>query len=241
MEEDIEILEEFLETAKIHTSIIPDINFEPFYKEQVQAIENLLKRYKDLKRANSDLQGEQEQLYDKLDKLEEENKELIQEKNNNSKMIALAQNAILSYEKGYDDGKNSRTSAVQIIVENQQYYIFKKQIERYEKHINKLEEENKKIKNSNDTLKSFVSSIFNDTFEKDFIPISVIQNKLDELNGRIDYLNTELNKCYIEREKLGTETDIDNNETAIFCMEQEKEYRYEQKQVLNEILKEGRK
>ena len=110
----------------------------------------------------------------------------------------------------------------------------------FKEEYKKLEEENKRIKNSNDTLKSFVSSIFNDTFEKDFIPTSVIQNKIEELNRRIDYLNTELNKCYIEREKLGTETDIDNNETAIFCMEQEREYRYEQKQVLEEILEEGR-
>lgn len=130
-------------------------------------------------------------------KLEEENKELIQEKINNSKMIALAQNAILSYEKGYDDGKNSRTSAVQIIVENQQYYIFKKQIERYEKHINKLEEENKKIKNSNDTLKSFVSSIFKDTFEKDFIPTSVIQKKIEEVNNSNGY--SPVNKIFIEK------------------------------------------
>lgn len=73
------------------------------------------------------------------------------------------------------------------------------------------------------------------------IPISVIQNKIDELNRRIDYLNTELSKCYIEREKLGTETDIDNNETAIFCMEQEREYRYEQIQVLQELLEERNK
>ena len=51
--------------------------------------------------------------------------------------------------------------------------------------LDKLEEENKKIKNSNDTLKSFVSSIFNDTFEKDFIPTSVIQNKLSEIDEKI--------------------------------------------------------
>lgn len=124
-------------------------------------------------------------------KLEEENKELIQEKINNSKMIALAQNAILSYEKGYNDGKNLRQSAVQIIVENQQYYMFNKQIERYEKHINKLEEENKKIKNSNDTLKGFVSSIFNDTFEKDFIPTSVIQDKIKELENKKDIIDNQ--------------------------------------------------
>lgn len=70
------------------------------------------------------------------------------------------------------------------------------------------------------------------------IPISVIQNKIDELNRRIDYLNTELNKCYIEREKLGTETDIDNNETYIFYMEEEKNFREKQEKVLQELLRE---
>ena len=92
----------------------------------------ILKQYKDLKRTNSDLQGEQEQLYDKLDK---------------------------------------------------------------------LEEENKKIKNSNDTLKSFVSSIFNDTFEKDFIPTSVIQNKLSEIDEKIKNYKSlqELNELQAQK------------------------------------------
>ena len=65
---------------------------------------------------------------------------------------------------------------------------------------------------------------------------SDITKKIEELDKRIDYLNTELNKCYIEREKLGTETDIDNNETAIYYMEREEEYRNKQKEILQELL-----
>ena len=95
-----------------------------------------------------------------------------------------------------------------------------------------FKEEYKKLEEENKRLKAFEDF----KLKNNYIPTSVIQKKIEELNGRIDYLNTELNKCYIEREKLGTETDIDNNETAIFCMEQEREYRYEQKQVLEEIL-----
>lgn len=72
------------------------------------------------------------------------------------------------------------------------------------------------------------------------IPVSLVKEKIEELNKRIDYLKIELNKCYIEREKLGTETDIDNNETAIFYMEEEKDYIYKQKDILKELL-EGRK
>ena len=65
---------------------------------------------------------------------------------------------------------------------------------------------------------------------------SKVKEKLEELDKRIDFLNTELTKCYIEREKLGTETDIDNNETYIFYMEEEKKFREKQKEILQEHL-----
>lgn len=75
-----------------------------------------------------------------------ENEELLQEKINNQKIIALAQNNMLNYQAGFEDGKNRRTSAVQSIIENQQYYIFQKQIEKYERHIAKLQRENEELK-----------------------------------------------------------------------------------------------
>lgn len=70
------------------------------------------------------------------------------------------------------------------------------------------------------------------------IPKSKVKEKIEELDKRIDFLNTELTKCYIEREKLGTETDIDNNETYIFYMEEEKNFREKQEEVLQELLRE---
>lgn len=119
------------------------------------------------------------------------------------------------------------------------------------KEIIELKKENKASKETINTLTNKLEKVVEDLKEtiaclhesskEMFIPISVIQNKIDEINRRIDYLNTELSKCYIEREKLGTETDIDNNETAIFCMEQEREYRYEQKRALQELLNERNK
>ena len=53
---------------------------------------------------------------------------------------------MLNYQAGFEDGKNGRTSAVQSIIENQQYYIFQKQIEKYERHIEKQQKENEKLK-----------------------------------------------------------------------------------------------
>lgn len=70
-----------------------------------------------------------------------ENEELKQDRNNNYQMIALAQNEALGYMQGYEDGKKLKRSAVANIVENQQYYIIKKQIEKYETYIEQLREE----------------------------------------------------------------------------------------------------
>ena len=87
-----------------------------------------------------------------------ENEELKQEKINNHKMIALAQNEALGYMQGYEDGKNSRTSAIASIVENQQYYIIRKQIEKYKENIKKLQTENEILKEENEQLSTEVNS-----------------------------------------------------------------------------------
>ena len=76
-----------------------------------------------------------------------ENEELKQDRNNNYQMIALAQNEVLGYMKGYEDGKKLKRSAVACVVENQQYYIIKKKIEHYKEYIEKLQKENEKLKN----------------------------------------------------------------------------------------------
>ena len=76
-----------------------------------------------------------------IEKLQKENEELKQDRNNNYQMIALAQNEMLGYMQGYEDGKKLKRSAVANIVENQQYYIIKKQIEKYETYIEQLRKE----------------------------------------------------------------------------------------------------
>lgn len=73
--------------------------------------------------------------------LRKENEELKQDRNNNYQMIVLAQNEALGYMQGYEDGKKLKRSAVANIVENQQYYIIKKQIEKYETYIEQLRKE----------------------------------------------------------------------------------------------------
>lgn len=89
---------------------------------------------------------ENEHYKEHIEKLQKENEELKIDINNNYQMIALAQNEILGYMKGYEDGKKSNRSAVACVVENQQYYIIKKEIEWYKKCIEKLQNDNKYYK-----------------------------------------------------------------------------------------------
>lgn len=120
-------------------------------------------------------------------KLQRENEELLQEKINNQKIIALAQNNMLNYQAGFEDGKNRRTSAVQSIIENQQYYIFQKQIEKYERHIEKLQKENEELKRLMAHKNGYTKLLEEDLFENCsnyVIPIQTIKDKIKELNKK---------------------------------------------------------
>ena len=84
-------------------------------------------------------------------KLQKENEELKEDRKNNNEMIALAQNKILNYMSGYEEGKKHKMTAVAQVVENQQYYIVRKQMEKYEEHIKRLQKENEELKNQEAT------------------------------------------------------------------------------------------
>ena len=112
-----------------------------------------------------------------------ENEELKQDRNNNYQMIALAQNEALGYMQGYEDGKKLKRSAVANIVENQQYYIIKKQIEKYEEHMEKLQKKNEELKNkyatfikmSNEVIaNSIPKQKVKDKIEKEKLPLVII-------------------------------------------------------------------
>ena len=123
IEEDMKIIEDFIlktdvDYSEYNEQIVGDINY--------QAIQHILSDYK---------------------RVLKENEELLQEKINNQKMIALAQNEALGYMQGYEDGKKHKMTAMTQIVENQQYHIIKKQMEKYEEHIKKLQKENEELKN----------------------------------------------------------------------------------------------
>lgn len=128
-------------------------NSEIISKEILSTAEQLKVEIKENFRLKNQLENnrkEYQETYkdvrEELKELKKENEELLQEKIDNQKINLLAQNSMLDYQKGYEDGKANRGSAVQTIIDNQQYYIFRKQIEKYEEHIEKLQKENEELK-----------------------------------------------------------------------------------------------
>lgn len=101
----------------------------------------LLMKYGDRIKTNFKLAKAIEHIISDYKRVLKENEELKQDRNNNYQMIALAQNEALGYMQGYEDGKKLKRSAIANIVENQQYYIIKKQIEKYETYIEQLRKE----------------------------------------------------------------------------------------------------
>ena len=138
-----------------------------YYKDIQQALEHILSDYK---------------------RVLKENEELKQEKINNYKMIALAQNEALGYMQGYEDGKKLKTSAIASILENQQYYIIQKQMEKYEEHIAKLQKENKELKFEERSRiigkygEVEIHDVINRTLSNDYISVEKIKDKIEELN-----------------------------------------------------------
>lgn len=161
-----------------------------------------------------------------IEKLQKENEELKQDRNNNYQMIALAQNEMLGYMQGYEDGKKLKRSAVACVVENQQYYIMNKEIEHYKEYIQKLQKENKELRKKLDEENKRCMMLAiekqdcfekyryhlqqNESLTKEFsnvIPILKIKDKIEELNNNRQYLSQF--KDY--KEKKYTNEEVVNN------------------------------
>ena len=180
IEEDIEIIDSIIE--EYENCSVPEVDMQvnvTFREKQNNALNHILSDYK---------------------RVLKENEELLQEKINNQKIIVLAQNDMLNYQAGFEDGKNGRTSAVQSIIENQQYYIFQKQIEKYEEHIEKLQKENEELNlkyymlytGKIENLKAQEVKI-----KSQVIPIQKVKDKIEELQNGPLKIN-ENNKYYYE-------------------------------------------
>mgnify|MGYP000038839834 CR=1 FL=1 len=159
IEKDIEIINNFIAyfNKNIQNGYKADLTV---LGEEIEALEHILSDYK---------------------KVVKENEELKQDRKNNYQMIALSQQGALRYMQGYEDGKKLRRSAVASIVENQQYYIVRKQMEKYEEHIKKLQKENEELKNQEATQRK-INELLVQRYSNS-IPIQKVKDIID----RIDY------------------------------------------------------
>ena len=119
-----------------------------------------------------------------------ENAELKEGRKNTNEMIALAQNEILNYMSGYEEGKKHKMTAVAQVVENQQYYIVRKQMEKYEEHIKRLQKENEELKEENEYNKILLDMNNNFTIDKkngnykwNVIEIQKVKDKIEKLKN----------------------------------------------------------
>ena len=169
IEEDIKNAEHFIKSIKTDKEYKED-GWHGYYNKEIVELARILQHIlSDYKRVLK------------------ENEELLQEKINNQKIIVLAQNDMLNYQAGFEDGKNGRTSAVQSIIENQQYYIFQKQIEKYEEHIEKLQKENERLKKQVEYDKTHIYTPR--TIELNYVSKQKIKDKIEEYKNMLKTCN----------------------------------------------------
>lgn len=116
-----------------------------------------------------------------------ENEELKEDRKNNNEMIALAQNEILNYMSGYEEGKKHKMTAVAQVVENQQYYIVRKQMEKYEEHIKRLQKENEEWQRAYQEEKDKQFDFINKISSNDSIPVQKVKDKIEEILNNGEY------------------------------------------------------
>lgn len=175
-----------------------------YYKKEIQSIKNIVDNYLKEKARADKLEKEYSAMLTELDENEcdykrvlKENEELKQDRNNNYQMIALSQNEMLGYIQGYEDGKKLRKNAVANIVENQQYYILNKQIEKYKECIEKLQKDNEELKSNNEKY------IIHLTDEQYKTVIEIAQNDINQkwiqkVKDKIEHYQ-KLQDNYIEK------------------------------------------
>lgn len=217
IKETIKIIERKIKEAEHYTDITG--LYLTLDEELRNALMNILLDYKKVLKENEELkykvegqecvietQAHNEEVYERIFKrLEKENEELKQDKNDNYQMIALAQNEMLGYMQGYEDGKKLNRSAVACVVENQQYYIIKKEIEHYKEYIEKLQKENAKLKEENEHKTEKIENqkselaILNNK-QKDF---NKLQNTLNSYRGQFRRQEKEIKRLKSKLDEAG--------------------------------------
>ena len=168
IEEDIKIVENYLANSamnEIDSNFFKNSGWETVDLEIPKSMQHILSDYK---------------------RVLKENEELKEDRKNNNEMIAFAQNELLNYMSGYEEGKKHKMTAVAQVVENQQYYIVRKQMEKYEEHIKRLQKENEEWQRAYQEEKDKQFDFINKISSNDSIPVQKVKDKIEELNRKIN-------------------------------------------------------
>lgn len=160
IKEDIKNAEHFIKSIKTDKEYKEENGWHGYYNKEIvelaRILQHILSDYKRVLKENEEKTTILLVGAEKVKQLEKENRKLKEDRNNNNEMVALARNEVLNYMTGYEDGKKHKMTATAQVVENQQYYIIQKQMEKYEEHIKRLRKENeekdKQIKRALDLI-----------------------------------------------------------------------------------------
>lgn len=103
--------------------------------------------------------------------IEKQQKEIERNKEN----WLLAQNEILGYAQGYEDGKKHQQTATAMVVENRQYQMIEEEIKRYKAIIEKQQKEIEELKKYEKYYEEM------EEVNKKFLPVDKIKAKIEEL------------------------------------------------------------
>ena len=182
IEEDIKIVENYLANSamnEIDSNFFKNSGWETVDLEIPKSMQHILSDYK---------------------RVLKENEELKEDRKNNNEMIAFAQNELLNYMSGYEEGKKHKMTAVAQVVENQQYYIVRKQMEKYEEHIKRLQKENEEWQRAYQEEKDKQFDFINKISSNDSIPVQKVKDKIEEL--KINLVNMQGEELLIYESKI---------------------------------------
>ena len=80
-------------------------------------------------------------------------------------------------------------TAVAQVVENQQYYIVRKQMEKYEEHIKRLQKENEEWQRTYQEEKDKQFDFINKISSNDSIPVQKVKDKIEEYKNMLKTCN----------------------------------------------------
>lgn len=158
-----------------------------------------------------------EEILDLYQKEKEKNKKWERKWDEEKYLIKLAENELLGYIQGYEDGFYHNSTAVQQVIKNRESEIHQLEIERLKKIISKLKKENEELD------QKFKYAVPDEIVDELYVSKDKIREKIEELD-------IEIQQCQY------ADDDIEEYKND---MEKEKSRLLRDKKILQELLEEN--